>query len=362
MVAPVLMAFGTPEQQQSYLPRIASGDDWWAQGYSEPATGSDLAALQCRAVSDGDDYIINGSKIWTTHAHFSNMMFCLVRTRVAEKPQIGISFLVFPLDRPGIDIRPIRSMSGEHELNEVFFSDVRVPKTSLVGNENDGWTVAKYLLQHERAHCWSPLLFARLDRMRTRLEAARAAIRPSQHRLLVGTRQRRGPAGTRDRGQRAIDQREGRTVPLDDRRRKIDLSQRPRGLDLRGDQRNSARHRRALGPCPPPELGLRHVPTALVEPARKASALASDTTSLLRPRTSISGNIIAEGVRLGRFREVDPDMLYFSLTGACDFIFSSAGAIPALIGEDGVTDTLRRRYIAHVTDLYMAALTKPAAS
>lgn len=120
-------------------------------------------------MADGDDYVINGSKIWTTHAHFSNQIFCLVRTAKTDKPQIGISFLIFSLDRPGIEVRPIISISGDHELNEVFFTDVRVSRSSLVGEENDGWTVAKYLLQHERSHCWSPLLHVRFRRMEQRL-------------------------------------------------------------------------------------------------------------------------------------------------------------------------------------------------
>lgn len=172
MVAPVIMAFGTEEQKARYLPAIRSGDDWWAQGYSEPGAGSDLASLNCRAVRDGEDYVINGSKIWTTHAHFSNRIFCLVRTARLERPQQGISFLLFDLDLPGITIRPIISISGEHELNEVFFEDVRVPVSSLLGAENDGWTVAKYLLQHERSGASSPFLRARLERIHKR--AARA--------------------------------------------------------------------------------------------------------------------------------------------------------------------------------------------
>lgn len=184
MVAPVLIAFGTPEQKAQYLPRIASGDDWWAQGYSEPGSGSDLASLRCAAVADGDDYVINGSKIWTTHAHFSNQIFCLVRTAKTGKPQIGISFLIFSLDRPGIEIRPIISISGDHELNEIFFTDARVSKSSLVGEENDGWTVAKYLLQHERSHCWSPLLHARLKRMRRRLAETAVGRHPVDQQML----------------------------------------------------------------------------------------------------------------------------------------------------------------------------------
>jgi acyl-CoA dehydrogenase len=164
MVAPVIMAFGTPEQKARYLPVIRSGDDWWAQGYSESSAGSDLAALRCAAVRDGDSYVINGSKIWTTHAHFSNRIFCLVRTRSMERPQQGISFLLFDLDLPGITIRPIRSISGEHELNEIFFDDVRVPASAMLGTEDQGWAIAKYLLQHERMHLWSPLIRARFDR------------------------------------------------------------------------------------------------------------------------------------------------------------------------------------------------------
>jgi len=166
MVGPVIVAFGTDEQKARYLPGIRSGEDWWAQGYSEPGAGSDLASLQCRAVRDGDHFILNGTKIWTTHAHWSNRIFCLVRTRVAGKPQTGISFLLFDLDTPGIDVRPIISISGDHELNQVFFDDVRVPVSSLLGRENDGWTVAKYLLSHERSHQYAPGLRARLRRLK----------------------------------------------------------------------------------------------------------------------------------------------------------------------------------------------------
>ena len=173
MVAPVIMAFGTTAQKERYLPAIRSGDDWWAQGYSKPGAGSDLAALRCSAVRDADDYVINGSKIWTTHAHFSNRIFCLVRTRTLDRPQKGISFLLFDLDLPGITIRPMISISGEHELNEVFFSDVRVSASALLGAEDDGWTVAKYLLQHERMNVWSPLIRARLTRMVARARHVR---------------------------------------------------------------------------------------------------------------------------------------------------------------------------------------------
>lgn len=151
MVGPTLMGHGTKEQQDYYLPRILNGEDWWCQGYSEPGSGSDLASLQCKAVADGDDYVINGTKLWTTGAHQSNKMFCLVRTDPAAKPQEGISFiLIDDFHAKGIKVDPIITLAGDHEVNQVFFDDVRVPKKNLVGAENNGWTVAKYLLEFER--------------------------------------------------------------------------------------------------------------------------------------------------------------------------------------------------------------------
>jgi len=150
MVGPVVMRFGTQAQKDHYLPRILSTEDIWCQGYSEPGSGSDLASLQTRAVSDGDDYVINGTKIWTTGAHYADHIFCLVRTADTEVRQEGISFLLFRTDTPGITIKPIINIAGEHSFNQVFFDDVRVPKSSLVGKENEGWTVAKYLLEFER--------------------------------------------------------------------------------------------------------------------------------------------------------------------------------------------------------------------
>lgn len=151
MVGPTLMGHGTAEQKAHYLPRILDGTDWWCQGYSEPGSGSDLASLQCRAVSDGEDYIINGTKLWTTGAHQSNKMFCLVRTDPGAKPQEGISFiLIDDFPAKGITIDPIITLAGDHEVNQVFFDDVRVPKKNRVGAENNGWTVAKYLLEFER--------------------------------------------------------------------------------------------------------------------------------------------------------------------------------------------------------------------
>jgi alkylation response protein AidB-like acyl-CoA dehydrogenase len=151
MLGPVIVKFGTDAQKDYYLPRILSGEDWWAQGYSEPGAGSDLASVKTRAERDGDHYVVNGQKTWTTLGHFANRIFCLVRTDPdAPKRQMGISFLLIDMSSPGIEVRPIYTLEGEHEINEVFFTDVRVPVANLVGKENDGWTLAKYLLTYER--------------------------------------------------------------------------------------------------------------------------------------------------------------------------------------------------------------------
>ncbi|MCC6920076.1 MAG: acyl-CoA dehydrogenase family protein [Alphaproteobacteria bacterium] len=158
MLGPVLIEYGTPAQKARFLKRIQSGEDWWAQGYSEPQAGSDLARLGLKAERRGDVYVLNGSKIWTTHAHWSNRMFALVRTRTDGKAQEGISFLLLDLDLPGITISPIISISGDHELNQVFFENVHVPVEGLVGEENAGWTVAKFLLKHERGGQYAPRL------------------------------------------------------------------------------------------------------------------------------------------------------------------------------------------------------------
>ena len=154
MCGPVLMGYGTPEQKAFHLPRILSGEHYWCQGYSEPQSGSDLASLQCRAEravdADGEHYRINGTKIWTTHAQFANWMFLLVRTSTEGKPQAGITFLLLDMATPGLTIHPIITLSGEHEVNQVFFDNVRVPISNRVGEENQGWKVAKYLLEFER--------------------------------------------------------------------------------------------------------------------------------------------------------------------------------------------------------------------
>jgi acyl-CoA dehydrogenase len=149
-VGPVIIHYGTPEQKEKYLPRIRSGEDYWAQGYSEPGSGSDLASLKTKAEPDGDDYVVNGQKIWTTNAHKAHRIYALVRTSSAGKRQEGISFLLIDMDMPGVTVRPIIGNGGDHEFNEVFFNDVRVPKSNRLGEENKGWEVAKYLLEFER--------------------------------------------------------------------------------------------------------------------------------------------------------------------------------------------------------------------
>ena len=150
MLAPVIFRYGTKEQQDYYLPKILSGEHYWCQGYSEPGSGSDLASLKTKAEKDGDDYIVNGTKIWTTHAQFADHIFCLVRTDVKAKPQAGISFLLIDMDSPGVTVEPITTLAGDHEVNQVFLDNIRVPVTNRVGPENEGWVVAKYLLEFER--------------------------------------------------------------------------------------------------------------------------------------------------------------------------------------------------------------------
>ncbi|PIL13624.1 acyl-CoA dehydrogenase [Puniceibacterium antarcticum] len=152
MLGPVLQKFGNDAQKAHYLPRILNGDDWWCQGYSEPGAGSDLASVKTSAVREGEHYIVNGQKTWTTLGQYANMIFCLVRTSKAGKPQEGISFLLIDMDTPGITVRPIVLLDGEPEVNEVFFDNVKVPAENLVGEENKGWTYAKFLLTHERTN------------------------------------------------------------------------------------------------------------------------------------------------------------------------------------------------------------------
>ena len=171
MVAPVIMAFGTREQQARFLPGIASGDVWWSQGYSEPGAGSDLASLKTRAERRGDKYIVNGQKTWTTLGQYGDWIFCLVRTSSEGKPQTGISFLLIDMKSKGITVRPIVLLDGEPEVNEVFFDNVEVPAANLVGEENKGWTYAKHLLAHERTN------IADVNRSKSELERLKRIAR-----------------------------------------------------------------------------------------------------------------------------------------------------------------------------------------
>ncbi len=150
MVAPVLYSYASDEQKQRFLPPTKASDIWWCQGYSEPGAGSDLAALQTKAMRDGDDYLVTGTKIWTTYAQYADWIFCLVRTSNEGKPQQGISFLLIDMKSPGVTVSPIISIDDEHHLNEVSFDNVRVPVSNRIGEENQGWTYAKALLTYER--------------------------------------------------------------------------------------------------------------------------------------------------------------------------------------------------------------------
>lgn len=166
LVGPVICAFGTPEQKQRFLPRILSGDDYWCQGYSEPGSGSDLASLKTAARLDGDEYVVNGSKIWTTHAHHANWIFALVRTDPTVKKQAGITFLLIPMDQPGVEVTAIHSMSGDHEVNQVFFTDARTKVENRIGEEGAGWSIAKFLLENERGgSCYAPRLIQSIEKL-----------------------------------------------------------------------------------------------------------------------------------------------------------------------------------------------------
>ncbi|WP_269620436.1 acyl-CoA dehydrogenase family protein [Zhongshania sp. BJYM1] len=167
MCAPALIAFGTEAQKAFFLPKMLSGEHFWCQGYSEPNAGSDLASLQMPAVEDGDHLICNGGKIWQTHADEANWIFCLVRTSKTDRPQKGITFILIDMNTPGVEVKPIIGLSGEHIQNQVFFNNVRVPKANIIGNIDEGWTVAKYLLEFERGgSAYAPLIKVRLEEIR----------------------------------------------------------------------------------------------------------------------------------------------------------------------------------------------------
>ncbi|MEL7444876.1 MAG: acyl-CoA dehydrogenase family protein [Pseudomonadota bacterium] len=168
LVGPVICEFGTPEQKAKFLPGILNGDDYWCQGYSEPGSGSDLASLKTTARLEGDQYIVNGSKIWTTHAHHANWIFALVRTDNSGKKQSGITFLLLPMDQDGIQVTPIHSMSGDHEVNAVFFTDAVTSVGNRIGEEGAGWSIAKFLLENERGgSCFAPRLIQSIDNLQT---------------------------------------------------------------------------------------------------------------------------------------------------------------------------------------------------
>ncbi|MDZ4811327.1 MAG: acyl-CoA dehydrogenase family protein [Pseudomonadota bacterium] len=152
MIGPVLIRYGTPAQQQKFLPGVLSGTDWWCQGYSEPGSGSDLASLRMQAAREDDHYVLNGQKIWNTLGQFADWIFCLVRTDSSGKPQRGISFVLVDMKSPGIAVRPTRLLDGTYEVNEIWFDNVRVPVANRIGEENEGWTCAKFLLGHERTN------------------------------------------------------------------------------------------------------------------------------------------------------------------------------------------------------------------
>jgi alkylation response protein AidB-like acyl-CoA dehydrogenase len=167
LLGPVLHRFGTPAQQARYLPKILSGEHYWCQGFSEASSGSDLASLKTQARWAGDHWIVNGSKLWTTHAHFADHMFCLARTRAAGKKQEGISFLLIDMRQQGIEVRPIMGLAGDHEVNAVFLDNVIVPAEDLVGEEGQGWAIAKFLLENERGgSCYAPALLTALADIR----------------------------------------------------------------------------------------------------------------------------------------------------------------------------------------------------
>ncbi len=174
MCGPVLIGHGTPEQRARFLPPMLSGEEFWCQGYSEPGSGSDLASLRMSARDDGDAFVCSGHKIWTTHANYADWIFCLVRTSDEAIRQRGVTFLLIDMKTPGVEVRPIVSLSGEHIQNEVFFTDVRVPKVNVVGRVGEGWTVAKYLMEFERGGGVSaPGLGVRLDKIRAMAAAER---------------------------------------------------------------------------------------------------------------------------------------------------------------------------------------------
>jgi len=188
-VGPVVMEFGTPEQQAAFLPKILTGEHYWAQGFSEPSAGSDLAGVKCKAERRGDHYLVNGTKIWTTHAHFANWLFALVRTSQEDRPHKGISFLLIDMHSPGISVDPIPTIGADHDVNQVFLSDVEVPAENLVGEEGRGWEYAMFLLEFERGGAsFASRLWRELAELEAQVQAERPELR--HDRLFVHRRAR----------------------------------------------------------------------------------------------------------------------------------------------------------------------------
>ncbi len=214
MVGPVIYTFGSEEQKKRFLPRIANLDDWWCQGFSEPGAGSDLASLKTRAVKDGDHYIVNGQKTWTTLAQYADWIFCLVRTDPDAKKQEGISFLLIDMKTPGIEVRPIVTIDGGREINEVFLTDVKVPAENLVGQENKGWDYAKFLLGNERTN------IARVGMSKQRIARIRelAAREMSRGRPLIEDRKFREKLASVEIDLKALEMTQLRVVAADAKR------------------------------------------------------------------------------------------------------------------------------------------------
>ena len=250
MLGPVLIAFGNEEQKKRFLPRIANLDDWWCQGFSEPGSGSDLASLKTSAKREGGHYVVNGQKTWTTLAQYADWIFCLVRTDPAAKKQEGISFLLIDMKSPGITVRPIQTIDGGHEVNEVFFDDVKVPAENLVGQENRGWDYAKFLLGNERTG------IARIGISKARIRRLKelAAIEQSGGRPLIADERFRAKIAEVEVALKALEMTQlrvvaaaaSRTHPQQQTRSGFVDSQDQGIGDSAGDHRTAARSRRAL--------------------------------------------------------------------------------------------------------------------
>ena len=303
MLGPVLIAFGSEAQKRRFLPRIANIDDWWCQGFSEPGAGSDLASLRTTAKRDGDHYVVNGQKTWTTLAQYADWIFCLVRTDANAKKQEGISFLLIDMKSKGVTVRPIRLIDGGHEVNEVFFDDVRVPTENLVGEENKGWDYAKFLLGNERTNS------ARVGISKARLQRARefAATVPCDGGFLIDSPRFREKMAMIDIGLKALEITTLRV--LADIRSKADARQDPKTsiLKMRGSELFQATAElllEAAGPHIAPhrlDLLLGKTPDSLED---RLAWLASAAPNYLYDRAAsvyggsneIQHNVIAKGI------------------------------------------------------------------